>query len=536
MISDELRELISAYVDGELPHGEAARVEESAKRDPRIRRHVNSYRRLAETLRIWDVEEHAHRPSERLKERALARVKAYESERRHEVGPIPLVWWQKPAAMAAGVLIALALGVLAAIPRSTAEATAQLARTEAIEQSPVKIGGDFRASMEMPALKPVEIETERWPVDTFTSVVRFDTVGLPLQVGEEILYFPNRRTLEAFDYIRNVDKDFKRSPDRPRIKETRTGTQPNAFLASVLKEYGVHTTGFEGLVALRRKAAAAKLPPMRPAPVRTDDNSRFAEAGPVGAGHYMRVTNQQVPVLSLAGEIWVEPQGDEVGFSRVVTATTWVKSGELVRMAWATPREIDPKANQFALRAESLVLGPKARRMLLGRSGRDAELLERLNELYGKRDVIAAGRAGAKANRAAIGKLVAALDADHEATGFAVHGEDGRLLGTEIFATHELMVQFAPRLLRGYFLEAGGRVKLKKANGGAQRMQAHVRAFLAHELPRNAQRVVDVRTWKDAEDWPEGMRQVNLVSPTRRIIGHGLFLGETPVHLTLFGG
>ena len=39
MISDELRELLSAYVDGELPHGEAARVEESAKRDPRLRRH-----------------------------------------------------------------------------------------------------------------------------------------------------------------------------------------------------------------------------------------------------------------------------------------------------------------------------------------------------------------------------------------------------------------------------------------------------------------------------------------------------------------
>ena len=75
-------------------------------------------------------------------------------------------------------------------------------------------------------------------------------------------------------------------PDRPRIKETRTGTQPNAFLASVLKEYGVHNTGFEGLVALRHKAPAAKLPPMRPAPVRTDDASRFAEAsgysGPVG--------------------------------------------------------------------------------------------------------------------------------------------------------------------------------------------------------------------------------------------------------------
>ena len=182
------------------------------------------------------------------------------------------------------------------------------------------------------------------------------------------------------------------------------------------------------------------------------------------------------------------------------------------------------------------MLGPKARRMLLGRSGRDAELHEQFAGLYGQSGAIAAGRVGTKANRTVVSKLVAALEADRAATGFAVYGERGRLLGTEIFATHALMTQFAPRLLRGYLLEADGRVRLKPANGGAQKAIAQVRAFLNHELPRNAQRVEDVRTWKDAEDWPEGMRQVNLVSPTRQIVGHGLFLGNVPVHLTLFGG
>ena len=70
MISDELRELLSAYVDGELPHGEAARIEESAKRDPRLRRRIRAYRRLSETLRVWDVEEHGQWPSRHFKARA----------------------------------------------------------------------------------------------------------------------------------------------------------------------------------------------------------------------------------------------------------------------------------------------------------------------------------------------------------------------------------------------------------------------------------------------------------------------------------
>jgi hypothetical protein len=538
MISDELRELLSAYVDGELPHGEAARVEESAKRDPRLRRHINSYRRLAETLRMWDVEEHAHQPSDQLTERALARVRSYESERRHEVGPAPLIWWQRPTALAAGVLLALGLGILAALSGSKQESTTTWARSDGLALSEVAIGGDYSASVDGTALKPISFDPLVWPTDTFTNIVRFETVGIPHRVDGETIYVRSRRTLEAMESIRNLRDDLRRSPEKPRFPETRTGTQPNAFLASVLKGFDPHTTGFQRLVALRHKLDAAAVPAMRPAPERTEDASRYVQGGMLDTAHYLRVTKNGKPVLTLAGELWVEPQGkgERVGISRVVTATTWVKSGELVKMAWATPKEVDPKANQFALRAESLVLGPKARRMLLGRSGHDAELIAQFTELYGKSGAIAAGRVGTKANRAVVSKLVAALEADRAATGFAVYGERGRLLGTEIFATHALMTQFAPRLLRGYLLEADGRVRLKPANGGAQKAIAQVRAFLNHELPRNAQRVEDVRTWKDAEDWPEGMRQVNLVTPTRRIVGHGLFLGNVPVHLTLFGG
>ena len=128
------------------------------------------------------------------------------------------------------------------------------------------------------------------------------------------------------------------------------------------------------------------------------------------------------------------------------------------------------------------------------------------------------------------------------------------LPGAKVLATTlmwDLHLAIGPELngMSGVLHDSGrtdenGRVRLgsteNAANvsgvGDTEKVMAHVRAFLTHELPRAAERVVDVRTWKEAEDWPQGMRQVNLVSPTRQIVGHGLFLGNVPIHLTLFGG
>ena len=50
MISDEMRELLSAYVDGELRDTDAARVEELSKRDAELRREIASYRKLRKKL------------------------------------------------------------------------------------------------------------------------------------------------------------------------------------------------------------------------------------------------------------------------------------------------------------------------------------------------------------------------------------------------------------------------------------------------------------------------------------------------------
>jgi hypothetical protein len=443
--------------------------------------------------------------------------------------------------LAAGILLAVGLGLLAALPRGDVQGATTIARTDGIALKPVAAYGDYRAVLDASELEPVSIETGVWPPDALTGVIRDETIGIPVQIDGETIYVRNRRTLQALEYIRNVEGESRGTRPAPEFGETRTGTQPNSFLASVLKEYVAHGTGFDGLVALRHPPAATSVPATRAAPARTEEASQYVEGADMGTTHYLTVTQQGQPVLTLAGELWIEPIGggasERVGRSRIVTATTWVKTAELVHMVWASETAADPKAKEFAFRAESLILGPKARQQLLGKNGRDEALIQWLAKTYGSRGVVAAGRAGAARNRNLVSRLVAALEADRQATGFAVYGEDGTLLGTEIFATHELMVQFAARLLRGYLLEAGGRIRLQAASGNATEIATRVHTFLNEEMPRNAQRVVDVRTWRDSDaaDWPEGMRLVNVLSPTRQVIGQGLFLGEQLIQMSMFG-
>jgi len=532
MISDELRELLSAYVDGELPHGESARIEESAKRDPRLRRRIRAYRRLSETLRVWDVEEHGQWPSRNFKARALAQVRAYEAERRHEIGGGPSLWWQRPAAFAAGLLLAVGLGALLAVPSGDARGTAESARSGPLALAPVEPYGDLGALLEADELPPLPEGSGTLP--DLSDIVRYETVGIPVTMDGEIVYVRNQQTLKAMDWIRNLDDRFERGGVPTKIEETRTGTQPNTVLASMLEGSEVHLLE-GGLVALKRPAPAGKLPAMRAAPARTEAASRHVEAADnMGARHYLAVKRGGLPVLTLAGEVWVEPLGDgeRVGRSRVLAGTSFVKSGELVKAVWASPVEADPRANWAAFRAEALVLGPKARQRLLGKNGRVDDVLAWLEAQYG-RGMVAAGRAAAKRHASTVKKMVDALRRDAEATGFAVFGADGELLGTEVFATHELMMEFAPRLLCGYLLETGGAIRLEAE--AAEAALARVRRFLNHDAARKAQRVQDVRTWQSAEDWPSGMRQVNLVTPTRQVIGHGLFLGDELIQLSLFG-
>ena len=115
-------------------------------------------------------------------------------------------------------------------------------------------------------------------------------------------------------------------------------------------------------------------------------------------------------VLTPLGELWVEPVGDgkseEFRRVRVVTATTWIKRGELVPMAWANATAADASAHkQWALRAEAFVLGPRARRELLNKSGKDEALLAWIDTTYGAQGVVNAARGSMRKHKGLSGFL-----------------------------------------------------------------------------------------------------------------------------------
>jgi len=536
MISDETRELLSAYVDGELPHADAARVEDSAKRDPRLRRHIHAYRRLRDTLRVWDAEENNLEPSGRVRMRALARVQALVAEREAEARAQRNRFYSQPWALAAGVLIAVTAGLLAASLIDAGPGETHFAvRSDALPMTPVVAHGDYAAFFDAQALEPYTGVAERWTEGAIDDVIRNRTEGVLAEQNGECVRW-SRRALAADRLIRNIDK--LSNGRRIDIRETRTGEQPNVLLASLLRGVEADRMPYEGVLALRLGAAKGSVPSARAVPDRTDKASRFVEAGELNDLHDVRVTEGAAPVLTPLGELWVEPvdNGKEFRRARVVTATTWIKNGELVPMAWANEIASSRSAHkQWALRAESFVLGPKARRVLVDKSGKDADVLEWIRATYGAEGVVKAARASARKHKGALDRMVRALMRDTQATGFAVYDSDNHVLGTELFATHELMVQFAPRVLSGYLLEAGDRVRLNRKSGGAAKIEEMALKFLSDDLPRQVKSVVDVRTALGADDWPKGMRQVNLQSPGRRVIGHGLLVGDQPLHLSLFG-
>jgi len=537
MISDEMRELLSAYVDGELPHAEAARVEDSAKRDPRLRRHILAYRRLRDTLRAWDAGENDVEPSGRVRMRALARVKALVAEREAEEQARRGRFFQQPWALAAGVLIAVTAGVLASMLDRAPDAPQFAMRSDAVTVEPIEPYGDYAAVLDSKAIPEFSGGSSMWAKGALSDVIRNETEGVLLEIDGELVRM-SRRVRDWHQWIMHIEDEY--DVRRKHSDETVTGVRRHPLVASWLKDVQAARTPYDGVLALHLRASEGTVPDARAVPVRTDRASAFVEAGELNDLHDVRVTKGGRPVIIPLGEVWVEPVGDgkstKFRRARVVTATTWVKRGELVPMAWANGTAADPSApKQWALRAEGFVLGPKARRKLLNKSGKDAALLDWILATYGAEGLVKTARADMRKHKAVVGRLIRALAQDKKATGFAVYGSKNRVLGTELFATHELMVELAPRLLAGYLLEAGDQIRLTRKAGGVNEIEELARKFLSDELPRQVKSVVDVRTAQSADDWPKGMRQVNLQTPTRKVVGHGLMVGSRPLHLTLFG-
>ena len=541
MISDELRELLSAYVDGELPHADAARVEDSAKRDPRLRRHIQAYRRLSDTLRVWDADENSVEPSDRVGERALERVRAFQAERDAErrAARMPSAWLSNPWAVAAALMVAVSIGIVAAAGDRSARSVEVAVRSEAIELQPVAPYGALLANTVVPEpLPPLEVPIDTWNAGALEEVIRNETEGVLIAGDNGVFSRWSRRALEIDNYHRNLPHEFearRRLGDGFRNPERMSKATRNRALVSMLDGYASASTPFESMLIVRLAQRTTTLPATRAAPVRTDGGSAFVQGGALRGLHDI-VVKQGLPVLTLAGEVWVEPlESDEVGRARIVTGTSWIRKGELVPMAWANERSADAKADQWNLRAESFVIGPRARRKLLGMSGKNTELLAWLRDQYGAGGIVDAARKDVRKRRATIDRMVRALRGDKLATGFAVYDADGKVLGSELFATHVLMVEFAPRLLAGYLLEAGDRVRLGKPLGNARQLQKTVDRFIGEQFPTLVKTFANAGTAHDPVDWPKGMRRVDLLTPTRQVLGHGLFIGDNPVHLTIFG-
>ncbi|MEM8885831.1 MAG: DUF6569 family protein [Planctomycetota bacterium] len=549
MISDELRELISAYVDGELPHGDASRLEESAKRDPRLRGYIAAYRRLGDSLRVWDVEEHASLDagngiSEQFRDRVMARVRAYESERRHEQVIVPISWWQKPAAVAAALLCAVLVGVLAATsgePETLTIASADDAPTVSVDVAPL---GSFVVRPDASDVTPRTRDIKTYPEDFFGETIRHETRGLPVEIDGERVYARSRRAADALVWIRDISKDFRRSTPKPEFRETRTGARANLFVMGLTKGVQAERTEFAGLMGVRFEMQEGAVPATMVAAVRapTRRESKGGEdvvAADLGSDeYYVRVGSGHKPVLTLMGEVWVEtdenPRSKDYKRVRIVSGSNYIRTSELVRMVWGSEAVQSNPARVFGLRPESLIVGPKTRAALLGANGRSDKVLATLARLYGPKDVVAASRANRRARDAAVERMTRSLARDGRSTGFVVMSAQGELLGAELFASHALMMEFAPRLLQGYLLEAGPKIQLKPANGGTARARKAVEDQLGERLPQLAQRIDDARTaW---EDVPKGMRQVNLVAHSGRVVAHGLFVGKQLVQLSVFGG
>ena len=518
MISDEMRELLSAYVDDELRPQDAARVEELCKRDPELRTEIEDYRRLRGKLKAWDAENRLA-PSPTLLRRAVDRARTHLMEQRAAAKGRVLRLAFHPAALAAGLLLAVCLGLLAARPEASAPAEFASFDVGPLAPAPdLTVKADLAPEPPLPRYEasPAYDYVEprllgRW-VD---GVVMSDLAIRFLEEKEtEITKWATRKRAREMEAVRA-------DPER------RTGAW-NRQVLDMLDPYRPGAEPVAGMVTLRRPEDPglprfAAMPEAAPNAHDQDREDRI----------YVSVAEDPRRSLLPLGEVWMGVK-DKSGRTRVVATSHLVFDSEFVSVAWADDRK--PGASDEKLEVAPFILGPEARRMAAAAKGPSPEFLAWLKARYGASLADAFAR-GAPAREKEVRALATALAADRDATGFAVVDKDGKVLGMELFASHHLMMEFAPRLLHGYLVEAGDAIRLERPADGAlsQRFGIAVRA-LGDVAGKTATVEVLVDRGTRA-GWPEslgGLRQVNLRNAAGAIIGHGIVHGDRPIHLTVF--
>ena len=160
-------------------------------------------------------------------------------------------------------------------------------------------------------------------------------------------------------------------------------------------------------------------------------------------------------ILTPLGEVWIGAH-DGSGRTRLVTASSWgAHAADFIPMVFADRLAV-PKARDN-LEVQPYIVGPHARQRLLieGTRGKDPKFLDWLVKQYRAPSLAKAFAKNSAEREAEVTTLARSLEKDRSTTGFAVFGADGKLRGIELFANHRLLKEFAPRLLRGYLLEAG---------------------------------------------------------------------------------
>lgn len=509
MISDEMRELLSAYVDGELRDTDAARVEALSKRDAELRREIASYHNLRKKLKDWDEAEHGQAPPPTLARRALSRVQAWVGERREaRRGRIVAVLFH-PLTAAAALLLAAAAGLLAEHATPPARPPAPMAR--GIEIGPVAPlpGLTLRGS----ALQPYE-ESEHVYTGGFDEIVR-------RRMDSWARLTVMQKEQEHWDRLRDREEDVPLS--------VKTGEPRNLQLLAMLSTSEALAKPFESLVLMRQPVVTGNLPAARALRVGTrigmdqrSDSSLYVDLR----------TSRGAAVLTPLGEVWIGVR-DGSQRTRVVRQSDWIAQHQLVPIVWAD-QIAAPTKRSYDLEVQDFIVGPRARKLLLASEARDSAFRGWLTKNYGAGSLAQAFSRGAKKRERTVARLAAALDRHRAATGFAFLDAQGKLRGVELFADHALMAAFAPRLLRGYLLEAGEQgVSLEVPSGNGSLLK-QVEEFL-DGVPRGAARLEEIELGAEREkEWPAGLKRVHVMRGGT-IIGHGLVDADyRPVHVSIF--
>ncbi len=524
MISDEMRELLSAYVDGELRGSDAVRIEALCKRDPAIRREVVDYRKLRARLRAWDEADHpADAPMgfrQRMVEQAHAQQRAAD-RLRDRFGA-----WLQPLPIAAGLLVATALGVTAAVMGAPASVQMQDERA-AIPLPESEPTGSLRVNpgaesppLELPASSVADAES-------FRDVMRRrldnrivnghamsdDSIALQEEMKMLVLAWERRRAARE-----------------PMPRERRTVTAPvDPRMTALMAPLSVVSAPLSGLVLLRR--------PQIPASAFAAEVATTVATDADGETNLYVSSPQRKPLIIPAGTVWVGAL-DKSYRTRIATRTSWLNKADLIPTVWADTIEAPRGRGAYArkLSSQPIVLGPRTRQALLTRSGKDQEARAVLQKIYGSRPLHELMAKSQRARERTVTRLMRALEGDGRANGFVIFSKEGNVLGAELFGSRALMLEMAPRLLHGYLLESGP-VSLKtsvalQASGSHDTMHSAQKIF--EELMATCSiRDVAGGSREGRDDWPKALRRVNFaVGGTIR--GHGLVFGDRPVHVTLF--